>query len=142
MIQFRYLIVALVLMMAGCTDDGTKNARDNPNVKQIIVSFTWPKDYGKCFDPKNPEISVLDVPKDTAYFKVKVIDIQNNDYDHGGGKVSNDGKGIIPYGSLLNYQGPCPSQAPTGTGTYEFTVLAYNSKDTLIGNGSSHREFP
>lgn len=142
MIHFWYLIPAIILMMAGCTDDSGKNVRDNPNVKKIIVNFTWPKDYGNCFDPKNPEISVSNVPKDTAYFKVKVIDIQNNDYDHGGGKVSNDGKGIIPYGSLTDYQGPCPSQAPSGTGYYEFTVLAYNANDSLVGKGSSQKEFP
>ncbi len=142
MTGFRHVIPAFILtilLITGCSDnDGTNNS----DLKQMTVSFDWPKDYGKCFDPKNPEIKVSDVPEDTVYFKVKVIDIQNNDYDHGGGKVNNDKTGIIPYGTLSGYQGPCPSQAPTGTGTYDFTVIAYDANDSPIAKGSSYREFP
>jgi len=130
------------LTFAGCADDSSDRVSELSKAQKMVVSFSWPKDYGKCFDPKNPEIRVSNFPKDTVYFKVKVIDIQNNDYDHGGGTVTNDGTGVIPYGILNNYQGPCPSQAPTGTGTYEFTVSAFNTNDSLIGKGSSHKEFP
>ena len=130
------------LTFTGCADDSSDRSSELSNAQQMVISFTWPKGYGKCFDPKNPEISVSNFPEDTAYFEVKVIDIQNNDYDHGGGTVTNDGTGKIPYGSLSNYLGPCPSQAPTGTGTYEFTVFAFNTNDSLIGKGSSHKEFP
>ena len=142
MIKNFYSCLLIFLIFAGCTDDGTHNPPDYSNAKQMTVAFSWPSDYEKCFDLRNPEIKVSDIPEGTEYFGVNVIDVQNNNYNHGGGTVYNRGKGIIAYGTLGEYNGPCPSKSPYGYGIYEFTVLAYNSRDVVIGIGSCSKEFP
>lgn len=135
-----YLLVFLIL--AGCGNDSTQDAADYSDAKQMKVTFTWPSDYGTCFDNRNPEIQISDIPAGTEYFGVSVIDIQNNNYRHGGGTVYNRGNGKIGYGTLGEYYGPCPSKSPHKYGTYQFTVLAYNSDDVVIGIGSHSKEFP
>ena len=142
MIRFFYFCLLIILIFSGCADDSSNDYSDYSNAKKMTVSFTWPSDYGLCFELRNPEISVSDIPEDTKYFRVSVIDIQNNNYNHGGGTVYNRGTGKIAYGTLGNYKGPCPSRSPQGYGTYEFTVLAYDSNDGVVGIGSHVEEFP
>ena len=132
----------IFLIFAGCADDGAHDVPDYSNAKQMTITFAWPSDYGKCFDPRNPEIKISDIPAGTEYFTVTAIDIQNNNFSHGGGTVYNRGNGKIGLGTLGEYYGPCPSQSPHGYGTYEFTVLAYNSDDVVIGIGSHFKDFP
>jgi phosphatidylethanolamine-binding protein (PEBP) family uncharacterized protein len=137
-----YFCFLIFLMFSGCADDNIHDAADHSNAKQMTVTFSWPSDYGTCFDPRNPEIKIKDIPAGTEYFKVSAIDIQNNNFSHGGGTVYNRGTGKIGLGTLGEYYGPCPSQSPHGYGTYEFTVLACNSKDVVIGVGSHYKDFP
>ena len=142
MIRLIGSCLLVFLIFAGCTDDGTQNSQDYSNAKQMKITFTWPSDYGSCFDPRNPEITISDIPAGTEYFQVTAIDIQNNNFSHGGGTVYNRGTGKIGLGTLGEYYGPCPSRSPHGYGTYEFTVLAYNSNDVVIGIGSHVKDFP
>jgi phosphatidylethanolamine-binding protein (PEBP) family uncharacterized protein len=142
MIRFIYFCLLIFLIFSGCSEDKIQDASDYPNAKHMAVTFTWPSDYGTCFDNRNPEIKISDIPAGTEYFSVNVIDIQNNNHRHGGGTVYNRGNGKIAYGTLGEYYGPCPSQSPHGYGTYQFTVLAYSSNDVVIGIGSHVKEFP
>ena len=142
MIRFLTFCLVTFLIFTGCSDDSTNNPADYSNAKKMTITFTWPSDYGTCFDLRNPEIKISDIPEGTEYFGVNVIDIQNNNHRHGGGTVYNRGTGKIGLGTLGEYYGPCPSKSPHGYGTYEFTVLAYNSDDVVIGIGSHSKEFP
>ena len=142
MMRPMYFCLLIVLIFTGCTNDNAHDPADYSNAKEMTVSFTWPSDYSKCFDLRNPELKISDIPAGTEYFRVDVIDIQNNNFSHGGGTVYNRGKGKIGLGSLGEYYGPCPSKSPHGYGNYEFTVLAYNSDDVVIGIGSASKEFP
>ncbi len=142
MIKSISAFLAVFLILSGCDDYSNIKASDYPDAEKMVVSFEWPEGYGECFDKNNPELKIINVPEDTTHFKVKVIDIQNNDYDHGGGTVSNNGTGSIPYGSLSRYVGPCPSQSPTGSSNYQFIVFAYKSDDEVVGKGIVNKIFP
>ncbi len=73
---------------------------------------------------------------------LEVVVFRTNNFSHGGGTVYNRGTEKIGLGTLGEYYGPCPSKSPHGYGNYEFTVLAYNSDDVVIGIGSHFKEFP
>jgi len=85
---------------------------------------------------------ISEIPEDTTYFRVNVVEILNNNVRHGGGTVFNRGTGKIAFGTLAEYFGPCPSKSPQEYGLYEFTVFAYNSNDMLVGIGSHQEKFP
>ena len=135
---FKLIVISLSLAFTGCA---SKVNDEIPPIHQMTVFFSWPDNYGICFDPNNPEIVVSDIPAGTIYFNVNAIDTLNN-YDHGGGKVMNDGTGGIAYGSVPNSKGPCPRQSPHLYGIYEFQVSAYNANDEMIGVGKYSRRFP
>ena len=137
---FILISILLFITIMGCK---TTVIDDPPStdIQELTVYFSWPDIYQICFDPNNPELIVSNIPADTLYFYVSVYDTLNG-YDHGGGKVMNDGTGIIAYGSVPNYKGPCPGQSPYQYGIYEFTVNAYNSNDEKIGTGMYSRRFP
>jgi phosphatidylethanolamine-binding protein (PEBP) family uncharacterized protein len=63
------------------------------------------------------------------------------EWNQGGGRVPNDGSGVIPAGSLtIGYNGPCP---PTGKRqTYEFSVMAVDAAGAIIGFGKARQPFP
>jgi hypothetical protein len=137
---FILISILLFLVITGCKTTVIDDP-PTPAIQQLTVYFSWPDNYGTCFDRNNPEIIVSNIPADTLYFDVSVIDTLNG-YDHGGGKVMNDGTGIIAYGSVPNYKGPCPVQSPFQYGIYEFTVNAHNSNDERIATGIYSRRFP
>jgi ABC-type oligopeptide transport system substrate-binding subunit len=137
-IIFKLILILLFLAFTGCA---SKVNDETPTIHQMTVYFSWPDNYGSCFDPNNPEIIVSNIPAGTLYFRVSVFDTLNN-YDHGGGKVMNDGTGKIAYGSVPDYKGPCPRQSPHLYGIYEFQVSAHNANDEMIGIGKYSRRFP
>ena len=137
---FKLILILLFLAFTGCASK-VIDETPTPTLHRLTVYFFWPDNYGSCFDRNNPEIVVSDIPAGTIYFKVNAFDSLNN-YDHGGGKVMNDGTGKIAYGSVPNYKGPCPMQSPYHYGIYEFTVSAHNANDEMIGIGYYSRRFP
>lgn len=70
-----------------------------------------------------------------------MTDLDVPSYDHGGGIVSYDGKGIIPVGSLKRYRGPNP---PAGEQhRYKIVVRALNAdKSLLLGEGAAMQKYP
>ena len=125
--------VVLAIVMCGCL---TTNV--DPNAAQLTVDFSW-KDV-KSGSTVSPAIKVSGFPAETKYFTVKLADLDVPAFNHGGGKVENDGTGIIAAGALKDdYKGPNP---PSGSHRYEFTVQAVNAEGTIIGIGKSTKKFP
>jgi phosphatidylethanolamine-binding protein (PEBP) family uncharacterized protein len=88
----------------------------------------------------SPEIRVGGVPEGTVAFRVRLKDKNVPSWRHGGGKVVNDGSGIIPKGALTDgYNGPCP---PSGSHYYVFTVQALDTKDEELAEGEATERFP
>lgn len=57
----------------------------------------------------SPEIKVLDAPKGTKYYDVRLMEEGVVPRYLGGGSWQEDGTGIIPEGALTrHYTGPCP----------------------------------
>ncbi|MCP4021432.1 MAG: hypothetical protein GY729_06290 [Desulfobacteraceae bacterium] len=112
--------------------------------KKLGVEFTW-EGIRRCTGV-SPEIKVLDIPDGTTFFEVKLKDHDAPDFNHGGGKVKNDGSGIIPkkalkpdFGLKNRYRGPCP---PMAVHNYEFTVKALDKDGNILAEGSMVRGFP
>jgi len=112
--------------------------------QKLGVEFTW-SDIRRCTGV-SPEIKVSNIPDGTVEFDVKLKDHDAPDYNHGGGKVKNDGSGIIPrkalkpdFGLKNRYKGPCP---PMGAHNYEFTVKALDKEGNVLAEGKSARLFP
>jgi phosphatidylethanolamine-binding protein (PEBP) family uncharacterized protein len=68
-----------------------------------------------------------------------MVDLNVPGFNHGGGRVANDGSGKVRAGAF-SYFGPCPSG---GRHNYQFTVTALNSAgDTALARGTATRAFP
>lgn len=88
----------------------------------------------------SPEIRVGGIPAGTVAFRVRLKDKNVPSWRHGGGKVVNDGSGIIPKGALTDgYNGPCP---PSGSHRYVFTVQALDANDDELAEGEATQRFP
>lgn len=133
----RWGRVAMILMAGGLLA-ACQTTPVAENAATLGVDFSWSKKSG-C-SPVSPVIRVTDVPPDTAFLSVKMVDLNKPSYPHGGGEVAYTGDGVIPEGALGKYAGPCP---PIGQHTYRFTVQALNAeKDLVLGTGESERLFP
>ena len=126
------MVLALAVTVCGCVTTG-----NNSNLVQMTVSFSW---QGiKAGSTVSPKIKVSGFPSETKYFLVTLRDLDAPGWNHGGGRVKNDGTGIIPAGALKGgYNGPNP---PGGTHRYQFTVKAVNAKGAAIGIGRSTKGF-
>jgi phosphatidylethanolamine-binding protein (PEBP) family uncharacterized protein len=131
---FPAVLLGSLLLMAGCA--ATNRAE---NIQTLTVSFEWQGNAGSLSSP-NPEIHVGNVPDGTAFFQVRMKDL-DYPHNHGGGTVAYTGGGVIPVGALEPYDGPQP---PAGqTHTYVFTVTALNAdKSLVLGEGSATRRYP
>ena len=89
----------------------------------------------------SPSIKVSNIPKGTAFFKVKMTDLDMTSFDHGGGIVSYIGGDVIPEGALKGYRGPEP---PSGSvHRYEIVVQALSSdKSLILGEGKLTKRYP
>ena len=77
----------------------------------------------------SPAIYVSDAPEGTAYYDVRLVEIQSEAQEVflGGGAWEHDGTGLIPEGVLTrHYRGPCPASGRTGN--YAFVVSAMSRK--------------
>lgn len=50
MIKIAYLCLVFIFLHMGSAEDSGHDS-DLSDVTPITVNFTWPKDYGTCFDP-------------------------------------------------------------------------------------------
>jgi len=100
------------------------------------VKFNWgpTKD---CFDTNSPPFEISNVPEGTKTLSFRMIDLQVPAYPHGGGTVSYEGSGSIPYGAF-KYKGPCPPSPHM----YEFTVKALDASGTVLAASTAKRRFP
>lgn len=131
--KLSWIAALLVFLIAGCA-----TIKISPDAVDIGVEFTWQNT--KACSIKSPEIIVTNVPPETKIFKVALTDIDVPSWNHGGGKIDNDGTGVIPAGSLKSgYNGPCP---PSGSHRYEFSVKAVDADGVVIGIGKAERKFP
>lgn len=133
---FAFAIMAMLIM--GCAKDPNRIVIPRQAV-DMKVAFSW-----DGIDPcthVSPEIQVTQIPDGTAQLQVRLRDVNQPEYNHGGGSVANDGSGIIPAGALtVGYNGPCP---PFGSRhQYEFSVMAKNADGVIIGFGKSRQPFP
>ena len=110
----------------------------NQDVAALDVDFSWKEEHRGS--SKNPEIRVAGIPDGTRFLEANLVDLDVPFWSHGGGKVENDGSGIIPAGSLKSgYNGPFP---PSGSHRYEFTVNAIDDQGQIIGTGKRMQKFP
>ena len=100
----------------------------------LTVEWEW-KSGHKCYY-KSPQINLTGVPDSTVKFSVKMVDLDMTSFNHGGGKVDNDGSGVIREGALSYYKGPCP---PAGGHQYEITVNAMDASGSMIAKGKAVR---
>ncbi|MFD0388730.1 hypothetical protein ACFQ4K_14460 [Tistrella bauzanensis] len=105
----------------------------------MTVEFDW-QGISAC-SSVSPEIRIANVPAETRFVDIQMVDLDFRTFNHGGGTIAYSGHGIIEKGALPTYAGPCP---PGGiTHRYEFTVHALNEDKTLIlGHGKSSATFP
>jgi phosphatidylethanolamine-binding protein (PEBP) family uncharacterized protein len=131
------ILAALFALTAGCA--GNPNQIKIPKAAaKMGVEFSW-EGIQACTH-ESPEIRVSSVPEGTEALRVKLKNINQPDWNQGGGKVKYDGSGVIPAGALtLGYNGPCP---PGGRSKYEFSVMAVDAQGVIIGFGKARRVFP
>jgi hypothetical protein len=128
-----YFIAFAILAFAGCNFTTVSD-----QASTLAVDFGWTEKSG-C-SSISPPIKVTDIPEETKYLKVTMVDLDMPTYDHGGGEVTYNGISTITEGTLKAYSGPCP---PPGTEhTYEITVQALSAdKKLVIGQGKAIKKF-
>jgi phosphatidylethanolamine-binding protein (PEBP) family uncharacterized protein len=133
MISKTTVIAICLFAIYGC--DSTKVSE---NTSTLDVNFEWTK-TSAC-SSISPAIQVGNIPHETKYLEVKMVDLDMPTYDHGGGEVAYDGSDSISEGSLKSYTGPCPP--PGVEHTYEITVKALSDdKKLILGHGKAVRKF-
>ena len=119
----RYALPAVLLGAAFFSGCGWQDKPKNTGM-QVSADF---RDVHRC-SRISPEIEVLNPPKETAYYRVRLNRAGDDQALLGTGNwafdgVDEDGKDVIPEGALTgHYRGPCP--AAGSSGRYVFTVSA------------------
>lgn len=132
------ILAALLILTVGCANnpDQIKIPKD---AAEMTVDFAW-EGIEACTH-ESPAIRVSTIPDGTVELRVRLKDVSQPEWNHGGGKVKHDGSGIIPAGALkLGYNGPCPP--PGKRHTYEFSVMAMDADGAIIGFGQARQPFP
>ena len=132
------ILAALLMPIVGCTASQQSIKIPSEAVK-MEVTFSW--DGIEACAHESPEIRVAAIPEGAVKLNISLKDISLPARNHGGGSVPHDGSGVIPAGSLkIGYNGPCP---PLGKRhTYEFSVMAVDAEETIIGFGKARQGFP
>ena len=128
-------VLGFLTLLLGCVTAVKSTAQGPP----LEVSFTF--EAGGGLSAPNPEIRLANIPDGSAFFTVRLKDIDRPNFNHGGGTVPNDGSGVIRAGVLSSYRGPAP---PVGeTHTYVLSVIALNAdKSLILGEGQATRRYP
>jgi len=92
----------------------------------------------------SPEFRLSGVPKGTASFDLKMVDLNVPSYPHGGGKVAYQaGKNTIPCNTISAGWGYNPPSPPPGqVHTYEWTIKALDANGRVLGEAITQRKFP
>ena len=90
----------------------------------LSIDWEWKKSH-QC-SPTSPAFTLTDVPSETAFFEISMIDQNYKGFNHGGGFTAHSGgtTASVPEGALKNYKGPCPPNFSSSGHEYEFTVRA------------------
>ena len=131
--QILFCLLLVVGLGLGCSGE--------PAGPELGIEFSWPRGMKTCFDTQSPEIRLEGVPEGTQTFSVAVYDTEYS-VNHGGGKVENDGTGIIALGAVPDYRGPCSDLALSGPGKYQFTVKALGGDNQVLASGKKTRSYP
>jgi phosphatidylethanolamine-binding protein (PEBP) family uncharacterized protein len=110
---------------------------------RLDVAFTWNISH-RC-SPVSPEIRLKDIPAGTTTLRIKMIDLDQKDDDHGGGDISQSepfgSSFTIASGALKAYKGPCPENFTTLGHEYQFSVTALGAEDKPLAIGSAKAAF-
>ena len=110
---------------------------------RLDVDFAWNISH-RC-SPVSPVLRLKDIPPGTTVLRVKMIDLDQKDNDHGGGDiVATEAFGssfTIAAGALTAYKGPCPENFTTLGHEYQFTVTALGAEDKTLALGSAKAPF-
>ena len=113
------------------------------NSTNLKVDFIW-KLAHKCVK-KSPEIMVSGIPPGTTELTVKMVDLDYRAFDHGGGFLKNEEsfpeQFTILEGALKSFIGPCPPSFNSFGNDYQFTVIAKDKKNQVLGKGSVVKTF-
>ena len=128
------LLFITLSIMLGC-----KNPHNSETEVALKVEFQWTEN-SSC-KGLSPPINVFDIPEDTRFLKINMIDLDMPAVKHGGGEVPYVGSSKIKEGALSSYYGPCP--LPGSVHSYELTVQALASdNNTVISQGKAIRKYP
>ena len=127
-----FFIVCVFILVSGCAEKVPNNA------VTLDVNFEWTK---KSFCSNvSPPITVANIPEETKYLRVSMVDLNLFRMDHGGCKVPYTGTNTISEGAILQFLGPCP-EGPHSL--YELTVQALSvDKKLILGHGKAVRRYP
>jgi len=81
----------------------------------------------------SPELQVYNTPSRAVKYVVVLRDLNQPDSEHGRGEATVNPAGIIPAGTLEDFQGPCSS---AGSASYRYDVQAVASGGEVLGTGS------
>ena len=127
--------VIVFILITACACNSTKVA---DNASKLVIDFEWTK-KSAC-SSISPPITVTNIPQETKYLRVMMVDLNYLVYDHGGGEVAYNGSRIIMEGALESYAGPCP---PGETHSYQITVQALSAdKKLILGHGYAVKKYP
>ena len=134
--HFPILLAILIVLAAGCAKT-SKQIKIPRDAAKMDVEFSW-EGIQPCTH-ESPEIRVTNIPDKTIIFRVQLKNITIPVWNQGGGSVKHDG--LIPAGALqIGYNGPCPP--PGKRQKYEFSVMAINAENEIIGFGKVRHPFP
>jgi len=126
-------LLVLAVLLAGCL-----GPKVSPNAAHLTLDFEFTKKH-QC-SSISPEIRVGSIPVGTQKLKVKLVDLDVPNWDHGGGTIDYSGAAVIPENSLKSgYNGPCP---PSGSHRYQIKVNAVDAAGVIIGQGKGSQMFP
>lgn len=81
----------------------------------------------------SPELQVYNTPSRAVKYVVVLRDLNQPDSERGRGEAAVTPAGLIPAGTLKDFQGPCASQ---GSGSYRYDVQAVATGGEVLGTGS------
>lgn len=121
-IFFRIGVLLLFFCVFGCVSRQKVVYQDGMSV---MVDF---RDVHIC-SRISPEIVISNIPHDTVFYDVRLMEGDKYGRFLGGGSWIEDGTGVIPEGALTKYYvGPCPSKG--GLADYVYVVAAMGENNT------------
>jgi phosphatidylethanolamine-binding protein (PEBP) family uncharacterized protein len=107
-------------------------AASTVDASAFSMTFRW------C-GARSPVFSLSDVPNGTTTLQFHMVDLDVPSFNHGGGTVAYRGQSTVACGALMDYTPPSP---PSGSHSYQITVMAFGSGNANLGSASFTRKFP